>query len=181
MNPLENIFEKILWNTRFIVLSAVISSLLGSFAMFYIATVDTIYTLSHLLNYASPDMSATDRIDIRQATVTHIVEIVDGFLLASVLLIFSMGLYELFISKIDIARDSQASSNVLHVKSLDELKNRLAKVILMILIVTFFEHVISLRFETPVSLLYLSGGIALIGLALYLSHASEKPTKNLEN
>ena len=28
-------------------------------------------------------------------------------------------------------------------------------------------------FETPQSLIYLSGGIALIGLALYLTHQSE--------
>ena len=95
------------------------------------------------------------------------------FLLASVLLTFSMGLYELFISKIDVAEASESSSNVLHITSLDDLKNRLAKVILMILIVNFFEAVLSIQFETPQSLLYLSGGIALIGLALYLTHQSE--------
>jgi uncharacterized membrane protein YqhA len=59
------------------------------------------------------------------------------------------------------------------INSLDDLKARLAKVILMILIVKFFEHAISLSFDTPVSLLYLAGGIALLGLALYLSHAAE--------
>jgi uncharacterized membrane protein YqhA len=65
---------------------------------------------------------------------------------------------------------------VLHIESLDDLKNRLAKVILMILmilIVTFFEQVLKMKFETPQSLIYLSGGIALIGLALYLTHQRE--------
>ena len=118
-------------------------------------------------------MDVVTRTNLRGETVTYIVEVIDGFLLASVLLIFSIGLYELFISKIDIAGGSEASSNVLHIESLDELKNRLAKVILMILIVNFFEQVLKMQFETPQSLIYLSGGIALIGLALYLTHQSE--------
>jgi uncharacterized membrane protein YqhA len=59
------------------------------------------------------------------------------------------------------------------ISSLDDLKNRLAKVILMILIVKFFEHAIGLTYKHALELLYLAGGIALIGLALYLTHASE--------
>jgi len=173
MNLIEQIFEKALWSSRFVVLLAVVSSLFTAFAMFYMATVDTFYTIQHLAHYASSEMDIVTRADLRGQTVTHIVEVIDGFLLASVLLIFSMGLYELFISKIDVADESETSANVLHINSLDDLKNRLAKVILMILIVNFFEQVLKMQFETPQSLIYLSGGIALIGLALYLTHQSE--------
>lgn len=42
-----------------------------------------------------------------------------------------------------------------------------------ILIVKFFEYVVDIRFTRPLELLYLADGIALIGLALYLSHAGE--------
>jgi uncharacterized membrane protein YqhA len=173
MKHVEHIFETALWNSRFVVLLAVISSLFTAFAMFYMATVDTFYTIQHLAHYASSGMDVATRADLRGETVTHIVEVIDGFLLAAVLLIFSMGLYELFISKIDVAGDSETSRNVLHIDTLDDLKNRLAKVILMILIVNFFEQVLKMQFETPQSLIYLSGGIALIGLALYLTHQSE--------
>ena len=155
------------------VLFAVVSSLFTAFAMFYMATVDTFYTIQHLAHYASSEMDVVTRTDLRGQTVTHIVEVIDGFLLASVLLIFSMGLYELFISKIEAADESETSTNVLHITSLDDLKNRLTKVILMILIVNFFEQVLKMQFETPQSLIYLSGGIALIGLALFLTHQSE--------
>jgi len=75
---------------------------------------------------------------MRATTVTHVVEIVDGYLLATILLIFSLGLYELFIGKIEKAEQSETSSSVLLIHRLDDLKNRLAKVILMILIVTVF-------------------------------------------
>lgn len=170
----EKFFESLLWDSRFVVLAAVIASLLASFSMFYIATVDAYYMISHLLEYASPALEAEQRSVLRSDTITHVVEIVDGYLLATVLLIFALGLYELFISKIDAAEESEGSSNVLLIHSLDDLKSRLAKVILMILIVKFFEHAIRMKFESPVDLLYLAAGIALIGLSLYLSHAADK-------
>lgn len=166
-------FEKILWNSRFIVLAAVVASLITSLAMFYMATVDAVVMVSHLGEYISPSLTAEARSAIRSATVTHVVEIIDGYLLATVLLIFALGLYELFISKINVAENAKVAGNVLVINSLDDLKNRLAKVILMILIVKFFEHAISMKYEDSLSLLYLAGGIALVGLALYLTHASE--------
>jgi len=166
-------FEKALWESRFIVLTAVVASLLSSFAMFFMATVDAFYMLVHLLDYASPDLAVEARNQLRSETVTHVVEIVDGYLLATVLLIFALGLYELFISKIESAEGEKVSGNVLVIHSLDDLKSRLAKVILMILVVKFFEHVSVMHYDTPLSLLYLAGGIALVGLALYLTHASE--------
>ncbi|MEJ2406502.1 MAG: YqhA family protein [Candidatus Thiodiazotropha sp.] len=173
MRKLEKLFEGLLWDSRFVVIFAVISSLLTALAVFYMATVDAYFMLSHLMEYASPTLDVAARSALRSTTITHVVEIVDGYLLATVLLIFSLGLYELFISKIDMAEGSETSSNVLLISSLDDLKARLAKVILMILIVKFFEHAISLNFATPMDLLYLAGGIALIGLALYLSHVGD--------
>ncbi len=177
MKLVERIFEGGLWKSRYVVLSAVIASLAAAFAMFFIATVDAFYTVIHLSGYASPALETAARAELRAETVTHIVEIVDGYLLATVLLIFSLGLYELFISDIDEASSDKASSRILFITSLDDLKVRLAKVILMILIVRFFEHAIKMGFDTPLDLVYLAIGIALIGLALYLSHAAEPSHK----
>ena len=173
MKSLESFFESVLWESRFAVLFAVVASLFSSLAVFYMATIDAYYMISHLGEYASPALDAASRNALRSATITHVVEIVDGYLLATVLLIFALGLYELFISKIDRAEGAETSSNVLLIHSLDDLKSRLAKVILMILIVKFFEHAIGMTFERPLDLVYLGGGIALIGLALYLSHAAD--------
>jgi uncharacterized membrane protein YqhA len=171
---IEKIFENILWNSRLVVLSAVVASLLAAIAMFYMASVDAVYMISHLGHYASPDLTVADRVDLRSATVTHVVEIVDGYLLATVLLIFALGLYELFISKIDQAEGSENASSVLMITSLDDLKSRLAKVVMMILIVRYFEYALGMDFTTPLDLLQFAGGIALLGLALYLSHMADR-------
>ena len=175
---IEKSFEYLLWNSRFIVIFAVVASALASLIMFYMATVDAFYMITHFIGYASPDLQADARVAFRSEMITHMVEIVDGYLLGTVLLIFALGLYELFISRIDIAERSETASNVLIIHSLDDLKTRLAKVILMILIVRFFESAIGLKFDSPIHLLYLAGGIAMIGLALYLTHESGKNSEH---
>lgn len=177
MRLLESIFEGLLWNSRLIVLFAVVASLATCFAMFYIATVDAWLLLTHLGEYASPELSISARADMRATIVTHVIEIIDGYLLATVMLIFSLGLYELFISKIEQAAGSEAASSILNITSLDDLKARLAKVILMILIVKFFERALEMDFANSMEMLQFAGGIALVGLALYLTHAAEHGTQ----
>jgi len=105
VKKLELLFEHALWNSRFVVLLAVVSSLAASIAMFFMATVDAFYMVIHVGEYASPALDIASRSEMRGTSITHIVEIVDGYLLATVMLIFALGLYELFISKIDMARE----------------------------------------------------------------------------
>lgn len=173
MKFLEELFERFLWNSRFVVMLAVVSSLAAGFAVFFMATVDVFYLVQHVAHYADADMATEARRALRAETVSHIVEVVDGFLLATVMLIFSLGLYELFISDIDPAKGSKASSRVLVIHDLDDLKGRLAKVIVMILIVSLFEHALKMEMSGPADLLYFGGSIALIGLALFLMHRGE--------
>lgn len=173
MKFIESLFEGSLWNSRFVVLAAVTGSLLAGFAIFYMATVDVVQLVAHVIHYGDPDMTEEARKALHDSTVTHIVEVVDGYLLATVMLIFSLGLYELFISDIDQAHGSKASSKILVISSLDDLKSRLAKVILMIMIVTLFEEALNMHLQTPLDLLYLGGSIALIALALYWSHKAD--------
>jgi len=90
-----------------------------------------------------------------------------------VMLIFSFGLYELFISKIDDAESSEAGSKLLAIHSLDELKDKLGKVVVMVLIVSFFKKVINMNFSTPLEMLYLAGSILALALALYFMHKGE--------
>ncbi len=173
MGLLEKLFEGSLWNSRFVIIAAVIGSLFAGFAIFYMATVDVAILFQHALHYADADLTDEARKLLHDKTVSHIVEVVDGYLLATVMLIFSLGLYELFISDIDQAHGSKASSKILVINSLDDLKSRLAKVILMILIVTLFEEAINMKLSTPLDLVYLGASITLIALALYFSHAAD--------
>jgi uncharacterized membrane protein YqhA len=173
MRIFEQLLESALWRSRFVVLFAVIASMAAAFAIFYMATVDVVYLVGHILHYADPALGTEGRKVLHDETITHVVEVVDGYLLGTVMLIFALGLYELFISDIDEAKGSKASSNMLVIENLDDLKQRLAKVIIMILIVTIFELALKLKVGDTLDLLYLAGAVALIGLALYLTHAAD--------
>lgn len=173
MNFLEKLFEGTLWNSRFVILAAVIGSLLAGFAIFYMATVDVVSLFQHSLHYADSSLTEEARKALHDSIVSHIVEVVDGYLLATVMLIFSLGLYELFISDIDQAHGSKAASKILVINNLDDLKSKLAKVILMIMIVTLFEEAITMHMSSPLDLVYFGAAIALIALALYLTHAAD--------
>jgi uncharacterized membrane protein YqhA len=153
------------------VLAAVISSLLLSLLLFIITAVDVGSLLLHSSDYITA--SGDERKLLKVEMVAHTVGAIDGFLLATILMIFSLGLYELFISEIDEAQASGQSTKVLVINSLDDLKSKLAKVILMILVVTFFEVSLSMSFTGALDLLYFSMGILMVSLALYFGSKSK--------
>jgi uncharacterized membrane protein YqhA len=171
---IEAAFERVLWGSRLIVLLAVVASMVVAVGMFYVSTLDVLGLLKHIAHYhdvvGTPEGAA-----LRSTVVAHVVEVVDGYLLGAIMLIFSLGLYELFVSRIDVAEGSEFASRLLLIRSLDDLKDRLAKVVLLILVVKFFEYALQLSFRTPLDLLYLAVGVLLVSGALYLSHG--KPGK----
>ncbi|MBV8900054.1 MAG: YqhA family protein [Verrucomicrobia bacterium] len=171
-NPLKRWFEGVLWNSRFVVLIAVIVSLLSALALFCLVIVDFRGVLAGTLHAFEPDLASGTHDALLGDIVRKIITVVDAALLGAFMLIFGFGLYELFIGEIEIARSSKISRRLLEIESLEALKTRLGKVILIILIVEVFKD--ANRPETPpLNLLYLTIAIALIALALYLTHGGE--------
>jgi len=170
---LEQGFEKFLWNSRFVVLLAVVSSMLSSMILFVIATFDVFELINKVFKYVtltSSERTAEAYEEFHGNVVGHIIGAIDDYLLATVLFIFALGLYELFISKIEEAEaEAETSSRILLIHSLDDLKDRLAKVVLMILIVTFFKNVIHTTFDEPLNVLYLGVGILFVALAVFFT------------
>ena len=106
---------------------------------------------------------------IRNDLVMVVVEILDTFLLGAVLLIFAFGLYELFISNLDEASKSEAGGKILIISSIDSLKSKLGKVILMMLIIKVFSFFSEIKPVTTLDLLYMGITVVLIAGALKLS------------
>jgi uncharacterized membrane protein YqhA len=167
----EELAEAALWSTRYVVVVAVVASVVASFAAFFLATADTVLLVADVSRFVDPSIGEEGRRDIHAATLKHVVKIVDFYLLGSALLIFGLGLYELFISRIDRAQTSESRAGVLVIRSFDDLKNRLGKVILMIMVVSFFERVLAVRATSALEVVYVAVGIAVVAGALWLSHA----------
>ncbi len=169
MKAVKSGFEWLLWNSRFLTLIAVFASLFGSLAMFYVATVDALTVASEIFEYGSAHLTAVARYSLRTEIVTSVAGFIDGFLFALVLIIFAVGIYELFVDDLEIAQRSAFAQRILIVKTLDDLKDRLAKVILLILVVRYFEYALHTDPKTALDVLYLGAGVTLIAVALYLS------------
>lgn len=167
-SPAVKGFEAMLWNSRLVVLSAVVASLIIAFVMFYITAIEIFYLLGALSDYHA--LEYAERAALKSKAIGTVIGAVDGFLIGAIMLIFSLGLYELFISKLSIAKEAYGASQILVINSLDDLKDKLAKVILLVLIVMFFEAAIYLKPSSALELLYYAVSIALVGLALYFSH-----------
>ena len=160
---LEDKFESFLWNLRYVVILAVILSVLASITLFIIGSWDIV----HSIVFQNP--LTNDSITHNNDLLFKIISSIDIFLIGIVLLIFGFGVYELFISEIDIAKD-KFSDSTLKIRTLDQLKNKIIKVVIIVLIVKFFEKILKLTpsFNSPQDLLLLSVSILAICLGFFL-------------
>jgi len=156
-------FEWTIWNSRFIVVLAVVFGLVGAFILFIVASMDIWnvagYVFNTIVTHAHPETFHAD-------IVAGIIGAVDLYLIAVVMFIFSFGLYELFISEIKEA-DGSSGSQLLAIHSLDQLKDKIAKVIVMVLVVNFFQQVMHTDFNTPLDMMYFAISITALSVGLY--------------
>jgi len=160
---MNNIFEKVLWNARYITILAVVLSIVSSFTLLVIGSWEIIEAVI----FYNPlfDESITSNNDL----LFKIISAIDLFLIGIVLLIFGFGIYELFVSDIDFT-NSKFNDSTLKIRDLDQLKNKIIKVIIIVLIVKFFEKVLkfSESFKDPIDILYFSLSILSICFGYYL-------------
>jgi len=177
---LERLFEKALWQFRWAVIVGVIASVMTALLMFYVSSVDTYHVVTEYVGYANlHDMA--ERAIVRSAAISHVVEIIDGYLLAIVLLIFAYGIYELYISRMEVGKDSEAEEHFLRIENLDSLKGRIGKVILMILIVKFFEVSLALDYSTVKELMVFAIAIGLISASFFLAESAARKSHTIHS
>jgi uncharacterized membrane protein YqhA len=162
---IERVFEGLLWNSRFFVLLAVVFSMIGSIILFVVASADIFnvagVVIDTYVNHLHPEHFHED-------IVSGLIGAVDLYLIAVVLFIFSFGLYELFISDVNQAENSDLK--VLSIHSLDELKDKIAKVIVMVLVVSFFQRVLHTEYSGGLEMMYFAISILALSVGLYFLH-----------
>jgi uncharacterized membrane protein YqhA len=167
-------FEAALWGSRLLVLVAVVSSVILAFVVFVLATVDVVHLIGKLTAYADLGLARDARAELRSQFITTIVKMVDLYLIGAILIIFALGLYELFVGRLEVAERSATGARLLLIRSLDDLKDRLAKLILLLLVVEVFQQAVRLRYDQPLDVLYLAVAILAVGGALALSKPTAK-------
>jgi uncharacterized protein (TIGR00645 family) len=167
-NWIEEVFETVLFNCRFLVLVPVFGILVAAAVMFVKGSIEIIEGIELFTRtFAGVSPSAADDTNV----LLSFIPAIDSYLFATILLIISMGLYELFISKIDPrSTKHHPRPDWLMVKDLDDLKSHIGEVVVMILIVTFFKLSFNIQYDRPADLLSLGGGILMVTVALVVTH-----------
>lgn len=158
---LDQHFETPFFYLRHITMVPVLLSFCGAVLMFAIGAYE-IYDAIHTFWVYETENPA------KESTVL-LIKAVDAFLLGLVMIIFSYGIYDLFISKIDPAERAGARPNWIKFKDMGGLKVTLAQVVLIILIITFFEIVVTniAMFEENVwTFLIIPIGVLFIGVGI---------------
>lgn len=115
--------KEILSKSRFVIVIPVVLSLLASVAAFIWGAVKTFKVIYVLFTG-----------EATYGTV-GLIAIMDTYLIATALFIFAIGMYELFVEEIDFPEWL-----VMH--DLHSLKAKLASVIILVMAVTFLEHLV---------------------------------------
>lgn len=177
----EEFIEKSIFNCRFFTLMGVVGSLTGSVLCFFKGCTFVVESFREYFYTCLRGVGSGK-------VILLLVEAVDVYLMGTVMLIFGMGLYELFVSALDVPggncfasgkRTTVCGSNLfglfqlkerpkwLEIRSLDELKTKLGHVIVMILLVGMFEKSKKVPIHTGTDLLCFSASILLASGCLY--------------
>lgn len=147
---------RLLEKTRYLAYVGIISLLLASVAAYGWGAVKTFNAITLIITSYGKDPFIT----------VSLIEVVDSFLIAIALQIFSVSMYELFVGKLSLP-DWMLAHN------LHELKTKLSSVIILVMAVKFLEHLVG--WENPNDSLFFALAVSVVAATLIaFSHFGKK-------
>jgi uncharacterized membrane protein YqhA len=155
--------------TRYLILIPALGALVAATVMIGYGSVELVHlvreTLAHSVSGEGEKLLALG-----------FIEVIDSYLLATVFYIIALGLYELFVD------DRLELPHWLEIHDLDDLKVKLAGVVILVMGVLFLGQVVT--WDGKRELLHYGASIALVIAALtyFLSlHAKKKPASEVDS
>ncbi len=139
--------KTILEKSRYLAIVGVISLLVAAVAAFAWGTLKTVRTVMLVIESLGADAGIT----------IEFIEIIDSFLIATAILIFTVSLYELFIGKVNVPEWMLAHN-------LYELKSKLSSMVVLVMGVKFLEKVLDVK--DSADLLRIGIAIAVVSAVL---------------
>jgi uncharacterized membrane protein YqhA len=139
--------NKFLSSTRYIILLGVFSLLGAALAAFGWGIVKTVDAIALVITSVAKDPGIT----------IALIEVVDAFLIATAILIFALGLFELFIADLSLP-------DWIQIHNLHDLKAKLGGVLVLVMAVKFLEKLA--EWKNAQETLFFALAIAVISAAL---------------
>jgi uncharacterized membrane protein YqhA len=178
---LRNIERRVVVGSRFLTIPAVLGSLAGAILMFVQGLYNIYEAYRHWL---VPHQASVGNVRPGSASVISVIEGLDRFLIAIVLLYFAYGVYSLFIHP-EQQETELALPAWLQVKQIGQLKQVVAEVIIVVLFVLFLRVALQTyqAVDAPMSwlqlaiILLLPVCTALLALSLRFVELHPKPVR----
>jgi uncharacterized membrane protein YqhA len=156
--------KKVLELSRYMLMIAVIGSFLAATVLSFLAGGKIGLLIWNTIT--QPDFSRTE---VKNLALSFI-ETVDLFLIGTVFYLISLGLFELFID------NTLKLPSWLVIHDLDELKEMLVRIVILVLGVLFLGHIITWDGETDILSLGVSIALVIAALSFFLGQKKkEKP------
>ena len=144
-------FEIFLEKSRYVIIIPVISLFISSVFLFVWTIWDLIATY-----------------DVSENIVIELITAFDTFLLGVIALVFSVSLYEIYVK--EQGKDLKLPVG-LTVNNIHELKDKMAKIIYLVLLITFFKFALSYDYDTIEEIVGFAFAIFLISLSVYFTNS----------
>ena len=151
--------SKLLSKSRFLIILAVLGSLLAATLVMVFGVYDILRIVVSIFQ------GGLDTDDLTKKVAVGSIELIEFFLLGTVLYVISLGLYQLFIAQ-DVTLPVW-----LEIKTLDNLKERLLATVLVMLAVSFFGYAVTWNGEWNIVAIGLAIGVVIFGVSYALAHA----------
>jgi len=173
--------RKLILVSRFLAGAAAIGSLAGAVLMFLLGLINIFDAYVVWIVGRTPE---TPKVVPSAAAMITVIEALDRFLIAIVLLYFGYGVYALFIRPGSEDRDP-ALPSLLRVREIGQLKQVVAEVIIVILFVLFLRNALeafqgprtTMEWQEIATFLVLPVSVALLSLGLWLVELHPKPAR----
>ena len=152
--------QRVLSSSRYLILIAVIGSFLASLVLILYGGYNTIRLVISAVSFLGKDPE-----EIKNVAVNFI-GIVDVFLLGTIFYIIALGLYELFID------DQVKVPTWLEIHTLDDLKERLIGVVIIVMGVFFLEKIVTWKEQIDLFQLGIAIAVVIAALTYFLSQIS---------
>jgi len=140
----EHLARRMTGWTRYLVMLPVLGLFVGATTLFVVASAESVEVVRHVVGGELAE----------KEVVLDFIELADVYLLATVLYIMSLGLFELFID------DRIPLPPWLEIRTLDDLKQKLLGVVIVVLAVTFLGQAI--KGAAPIDIAYQGLGTAVV-------------------
>lgn len=160
-------FSRLLSLTRFIILLPVLGAWLAALITLGFGAYELVLAVAIFFS------TVFDPEKVVKLSIINVIEAVDLFLLGTAFYIISLGLYELFID------ENAPVPHWLEIHDLDDLKNKLINIVVVVLGVQFLAQVLNGKVDSNLLPYGAAIGVVILALGFFIGQKSKKNKSGL--